>query len=261
MKKMATKFLPALLLLLSVSASYAQTAQDFTTNDCGGISHHLFSELDSGKIVVICFVMPCASCIGPAQAANTTVQEFASTHPGKVRFYLADDFANTPCGTLVSWANNNGMSGVTCFSNQGVTLSPYGAGGMPKTVVLGGSDHKVHFVEDDGLNTTNLKAAINSAILLSSVPEGEAKADFQLKVYPNPATDQITVQYVLSESSPLSFEVYNLLGVRVNEVAVDSQDPGEQSATIDLVGLGEGIYFIKMKGGEFSQTIKFNIAQ
>lgn len=258
---MATQFLPALLLLLSVSVSNAQTAQDFTANDCGGISHHLFSELDSGKIVVICFVMPCATCIGPAQAANTTVQEFASTHPGKVRFYLADDFANTPCGTLVSWANNNGMSGVTCFSHQDVTEAPYGPDGMPKTVVLGGTDHKVHFVENGGLNTTNLKAAINSAILLSSVSEVEAKADFQLKVYPNPAIDQITVQYVLSESTPLGFEVYDLLGVKVKEVALETQAPGEQTTTIDLDGLGEGIYFIRMKGGEFTHTTKFTVTQ
>lgn len=261
MKKMATKFLPALLLLLSVSVTKAQTAQDFTANDCGGISHHLFSVLDSGKIVVICFVMPCASCIGPAQAANTTVQEFATTHPGQVRFYLADDFANTPCGTLVSWANNNGMSGVTCFSNQGVTEAPYGPDGMPKTVVLGGTDHKVHFVENGGLNTTNLKAAINSAILLSSVPEIETKADFQLEVYPNPATDHISVQYVLTESTPLSFEVYNLLGVQVKQLTVETQAPGEQTAAIDLSGLEEGIYFLKMKGGEISQTIKFTVTQ
>ncbi len=261
MKKMAAKFLPALLLFLSLSVANAQTAQDFTANDCGGISHHLFSELDSGKIVVICFVMPCGTCIGPAQAANTTVQEFATTHPGKVRFYLADDFANTPCGTLVSWANNNGMSGVTSFSHQDVTEAPYGPDGMPKTVVLGGTDHKVHFVENGGLNTTNLKAAINSAILLSSVSEVEAKADFQLNVYPNPATDQITVQYVLSESTPLSFEVYNLLGVKVKEVAVETQDPGEQTTAIGLGGLGEGIYFLKMKGGEFSQTMKFTVTQ
>ncbi|MHB1276762.1 MAG: T9SS type A sorting domain-containing protein, partial [Bacteroidia bacterium] len=238
---MATKFLPVSLLLLSLSASYAQTAQDFTANDCGGISHHLFSELDSGKIIVICFVMPCSSCIGPAQGANTTVQDFATTHPGKVRFYLADDFANTPCGTLVSWANNNGMSGVTSFSNPDVTEAPYGPDGMPKTVVLGGTDHKVHFVENGGLNTTNLKAAINSAILLSSVPEAETKADFQLKVYPNPATDHIFVQYVISESSPLGFEIYNMVGVQVNEVAVEAGTPGEQSFAIGLNGLSEGI--------------------
>ena len=47
--------------LVTASFTFAQTATDFTANDCAGTSHHLFAELDAGKIIVAAFVMPCGS--------------------------------------------------------------------------------------------------------------------------------------------------------------------------------------------------------
>lgn len=261
MKKIVSHLLPAIFLLIGSSITLGQTASDFTANDCGGTSHHLFSELDSGFVVVISFVMPCGTCIGPTQSAFTAVQDYAGTHPGKVRFYLADDFGNTPCGTLTSWANNNGMGGVTTLSHQEVTETPYGSGGMPKIVVLGGWDHKVHFVQNGGLNTTNFKNAINTALTLSSVPESETKTDFQLKVFPNPAIDDISVHYVLSRSAPVNVEIYNMVGVLVKEHSLPIQEPGEQIAGIGIADLSDGVYLVKMKGAEFSQTCKFVVAR
>lgn len=261
MKTSVTRFIPALLFLLAQTSSFAQTAKDFTTNDCSGKSHHLFSELDAGKVVVICFVMPCATCIGPAQAAFTTVQEYETSHPGRVVFYLADDFANTSCGTLTSWANNNGMAGVTAFSHKDVTETPYGTGGMPKTVVLAGFEHKVYFVENGGLNTGNLKNAINTALVLSSFPAIKTKDDIQLNVYPNPARDYLTVHFVIPENSTTTIEIYNLVGIKVKDVAIVADVSGEQSFDIDLNGLSDGIYFLKIKRNEFFHTVKFTVAR
>ena len=40
------------LIFLIVDFSFAQTtATDFTTNDCDGVSHHLFEELDNGDVI------------------------------------------------------------------------------------------------------------------------------------------------------------------------------------------------------------------
>jgi hypothetical protein len=54
-----------LLFFCFVNSSISQTAADFTANDCNGTSHHLFAELNAGKVVVVAFVMPCTDCIGP----------------------------------------------------------------------------------------------------------------------------------------------------------------------------------------------------
>lgn len=41
-----------------------EKATNFTCNDCSGVPHDLFNTLDSGKIVVMVWVMPCGACTG-----------------------------------------------------------------------------------------------------------------------------------------------------------------------------------------------------
>ena len=71
------------------------TATDFHVADCDGNSHHLFSELDSGKVVVIVWVMPCGPCATYALNAYAAVQTYSSSHPNRVLFYLVDDYNQT----------------------------------------------------------------------------------------------------------------------------------------------------------------------
>ena len=49
-----------IIFLLIISSKYGfsqNNATDFTALDCDGVSHHLFSELDSGKVIVIAWVI------------------------------------------------------------------------------------------------------------------------------------------------------------------------------------------------------------
>ena len=56
-------FIP-FLLLLTTSIGSQTTALDFEQADCDSGVHHLFSELDAGKVVILDFVMSnCAPCI------------------------------------------------------------------------------------------------------------------------------------------------------------------------------------------------------
>jgi hypothetical protein len=48
-------------------------------------------------------------------------------------------------------------------------MSDYGGSGMPKTVILAGSAHKVYFNENNSLNSSNFTAALNNAITGSAL--------------------------------------------------------------------------------------------
>ena len=92
-----------IIFLLIISSKYGfsqNNATDFTALDCDGVSHHLFSELDSGKVIVIAWVMPCGPCGSIALDAYTASLGYAISNPGRVEFYLVDDFANTDCASL-----------------------------------------------------------------------------------------------------------------------------------------------------------------
>jgi len=73
-------------------------------------------------------------------------------------------------------------------------------------------------------------------------------------VYPNPAKDEITIDYLLEESA--SMEIYNSLGQKVMTEALLEGD----AHIIDTSKLLNGIYFYSIKqNGEAILTGKFSI--
>ncbi len=247
-----------LLLTIKTLSCFSQTAVDFTANDCAGNPHHLFAELDAGKVIVVSFVMPCGSCIAPSLSAQSMVQEYAVTNPGTVLFYISDDAANTPCATLSSWATTNGMGSAPDFSDLTFRESDYGVIAMPKIVVLGGANHHVFFNHNGGsLDTTLLKNAINSALATTAVPQIN-NAGFNLSLFPNPAKDQISLSYSLPQSLDVSIDIYNIIGSRIVSVFNEKQSSGKHELLINFTNkISNGIYYLKIKAGESTESFKF----
>ena len=257
MKKHIQVFL--LLVLSGLIASAQTTATDFTVNDCSGASHHLFAELDAGKIIVMAMVDPCGSCVGPSKSALTIVNSFATSNPGRVLYYLVDDVGNTTCANLTSWGASSSITNVVTISNSAVNQNSYGGPAMPKIVVVAGTDHKIYFKQDNALTSSNLTTAINAALGATGV--AEKKFNLQLSVFPNPAVDKLTIDYTLNQASEVTFEVYNLLGTKVRTINAGKQSSGDQKMSIDFENLSNGVYFLKLTAGEYTQIMKFTIAR
>lgn len=254
------KILLTAIVALSVISAIAQTtATNFNVNDCSGTNHDLFAALDAGKVVVIAWPMPCGSCIAPCLSAYTEVQNYSSSYPGRVLYYLVDDYANTSCSSLTSWANTNGITGVPVFSNAAISMADYGTNGMPKVVVLGGPTHDVLFNQNNGLNVTNFNNAIMQG-LTTGINENK-QGDFKLSLFPNPSTtNKTTINYTLAESSDVTFEIYNTLGAKVKSMTFEKQSAGKHESVLDFETLTNGIYFIKLNAGDSSQLLKFTVA-
>lgn len=255
------KSLLSLLISSAIITVSAQTATNFTTNDCTGASHTLFTELDAGKVIVMCWVMPCATCIAPASTDAATVQSFASSHPGRVKFYLLDDNGGTTCTTLNSWANTNSITADATFQNAGnaVKMTDYGTAGMPKTVVLGGTSHTVFYNTNGSVSSTALQSAITNA-LNSTTGIAEQEYFSSLNLFPNPADSRSEISYTLNASSNVKIEVYNIVGEKAATVFSGFQNAGEQSMSIDTQKLSNGIYFVKLTSGSSEKTIKLSVA-
>lgn len=249
-------------LFLNVIIAYGQTtATDFTLTDCSGNPHNLFTDLDAGKVIVISFVMPCASCIGPSVSAYNTVGNYATSNPGRVLFYLSDDNGTTPCSTLTNWASQNGMPNATVISNTALKMSQYNGNGvgMPKIVVLGGTNHSVFYNENNGNNLHTIDAAINLALTATGVAESENNLE-NLNVFPNPVKNNATVVYSLTQPTEVSCEVFNILGEKIKTIAVEKQPAGKQKIQFDVETFTNGIYFIKINTVDASEIVKFTVA-
>ena len=145
------------------------TATDFTTNDCNGVNHNLFDSLDAGNVIVISWVMPDIASATYSAPAYNAVHSFSTSHPGRVHFYIADDYANTTCANLINFGNYFNMPNSTFFSSADISMSDYGTNGMPKVVVLGGDSHTVYYNQNDNqINFNDVQTAIANALILQT---------------------------------------------------------------------------------------------
>jgi hypothetical protein len=235
-------------VLLSLSSFSQSMAKDFTAADCAGATHNLFSELNEGKVVVLVWVMPCAVCIGPAVAAHNLVQTYSGSFPGKVVFYLADDFGTTNCNTLGTWAAANGITDVTLFSKSVIKMSDYGENGMPKGIVLGGTNHAVFFNEKDEFNMSAMKLAIDAALAVggsSTTAISEIPSDRITNVFPNPSGGLIEAIYHSEGSETIRVDFFDVTGKTVSESQMVEMIPGNNSIILAPGSLPGGIYFLR----------------
>ena len=242
-------------ILTSLGFAYAQTtATNFTTNDCDGISHTLFDELDDDKVIVISWVMPCNPCATYAGYAADAVQAFATSHPGRVKHYLADDYANSTCSYLSGWASNYNISTDAVFSDGQLDMSDYGTPGMPKVVVLGKNSHTIYYNKNDNTITQiDVEDAITLA-LTATVGIDEEATNLQLNAYPNPTTGFINIEY--TSQSPVQFDVINMLGEKV----LSQNTNNTKNATVDVSNLTKGIYFLRMIADSKTTNLKFTLS-
>jgi len=243
------------VILTTLGFAYAQTtATDFTTNDCSGDPHTLFDELDNDQVIVIAWVMPCGPCATYAGYASDAVQSFATSHPGRVKYYLADDFGNNTCSYLTGWAANYNITADAIFSDLSLDMHDYGTTGMPKVVVLGKNTHTIYYNENDNKTT---QIGVENAITLALAPlvgiDEEEINNLNLTAYPNPTTGIINVDY--NSKKPVQFNVINMLGENV----FSQNTNNTKNTTIDISNLNKGFYFLQMITESKTTSLKFTL--
>ena len=245
---------------LSIFVQAQTTATNFTCNDCAGNPHDLFTELNAGKVIVIDWVMPCGACVAPSVTAYNIVQSYATSNPGQVFMYIVDDYANTNCASINSFATTYNMPNTTKFVNASISMSNYGAAGMPKIIVVGGgTSHTVYYNQNGAGNATALQAAIDAALLASSVQDFNATINTNF-LSPNPAKNSSVISFSLSTGSNTQLEIYNQLGEKTKTVFSGNLQQGEHQFDISTAELPNGIYFLKLTAGTATKTLKLVVA-
>lgn len=258
---MIKKLTLSLLLIWLTISMQAQYATNFICNDCTGTSHNLFDELNAGKVVVLCWVMPCASCILPSLTTHSIVKGYETTNPGQVVMYIADDYANTNCTSLTGWVTNNGMGDATVFSNASIKMSDYGSAGMPKVVVVADYDHAVFFNANNSVNGDELKAAIDRAIdaTITGTKNPVSENHPTLHISPNPATDNCELTLMLPQAGDVKISLVNTNGVLCSSVNFQNLAKGTNVLMLPTIGIPSGIYLVKVESPMLNLVTKLSI--
>jgi hypothetical protein len=233
--------------LFSLSARCQETAMDFTQDDCEGSSHHLFTELDAGKVIILEYVMlNCAPCINGTKALENITAPYEISHPGRVRIYSFGFLNSYTCEQIVAWKNDNNFIHPV-FNNGEEQVAYYGGMGMPTIVVTGTNEHKV-FCKSIGYTPAvdaEIKAAIDSALLYNPTGIGEKIATDHLSVYPTLFTGSFNIEAdeALSGSEVVIFDSF---GREVMEDVI----PASGRLAIDGSSFAKGMYFVRLEGGQ-----------
>jgi len=246
-----------LALCCSVPLSAQSTGTNFSVKDCNNNQHDLFSTLDSGKVVILVWVMPCGSCIGPAKTSYNVSQSFKSSHPDKIRYFLIDDYGNSTCASTANWGASNGVKPHAVFSDASIKMSDYGSDGMPKVVILGGPNHTIFFNKNnaDAGNATDIQAAINSA--LSAATSIEEPSTNNIHLFPNPAATMVHVVFSEQQSMPVSLEITNLIGETVASYVVNESVMSDR-VLLQVSDIPNGLYMIRVQGRVLRLAINRN---
>ena len=73
--------------------------------------------------------------------------------------------------------------------------------------------------------------------------------------YPNPVRERATVRYELPTERAVTVAVYDALGRKVRTL-VDEAQSGRQEVTLAARGLASGVYFVRMRAGDFVASRK-----
>lgn len=260
---MKIKIIGSFLALFSFGFANAQVAVNFTCDDCNGVTHDLFTELDTGNVIVLLWVMPCISCIVPAQTTHSTVLGFQSEHPNKVFMYLCDDFADTDCTSLGDWATTNGVTNTTNFSDASIKMTDYGFNEMNKVVVIGGLDHTVYYRADNVVNADELAVAIQTAIDESptSVFIVNGATPFSAMLYPNPAGPMAHLIIDSDRDTEMEITVSNELGQKISQIFDGPVLTGETIFKINTTAWGPGIYLVNIEDHSHFEHIKLIVSE
>ncbi|WP_261989956.1 S8 family peptidase [Hymenobacter sp. BT190] len=96
-------------------------------------------------------------------------------------------------------------------------------------------------------------AARSTASALSAGSQTHA-ADEQVYVAPNPFAERATLNYQLAEAGPVSLELYDMMGRKVQTVLQAQQAAGRHEQVIEGAKLPAGTYVYKLKANQKTQS-------
>ncbi|MDZ7262858.1 MAG: T9SS type A sorting domain-containing protein, partial [candidate division KSB1 bacterium] len=145
--------------------------------------------------------------------------------------------------------------------------------------ILPAKNKTINFYLDQEFPVRHLKVIVGTEEYAEGQADGIPLVPLEYHLaqnYPNPfsatgkstigGTGGTTIEYQLGKRSPVMLEIYNILGHRVRTLADEVQNTGHHSVRWNglndaAVPVTSGVYFYRLKAGEFTTTRKLVVIQ
>jgi len=115
------------------------------------------------------------------------------------------------------------------------------------------------------LNFYDVKVDLGNPITVPTYTSVDDNADglpteFALNQnYPNPFNPTTTIEFALPKSSEVSLVIYDVLGRVVKEIVSGTYEAGNHKVIFNATNMASGIYFYKLKAGDFVSVKKLTL--
>lgn len=141
---------------------------------------------------------------------------------------------------------SDGDGGITAGARIGTT-----ANGIPQTSFLyDGPDDTWYFTLNTPMVRMNLDPASNTIGL------EEQSQLFGAEIFPNPASDNFAVRYIMGVASEVTIKVTDITGKVVAEFAEGMQTEGKHTLDVNASSFAEGVYYVTIASGNSILTKK-----
>ncbi|HTP13295.1 MAG TPA: T9SS type A sorting domain-containing protein, partial [Bacteroidota bacterium] len=174
--------------------------------------------------------------------------------PGTYYTAFSFDSSNVLFAAMEEYNYTTGRSmgrGVYRTANQGASWTYAGLDSLAVKKLISYGD-TTYAITDDGIFVLMASPATGVGRKSGSTP-----AVYVLfQNYPNPFNPTTAISYQLSAVSKVTLKVYDLLGREVATLVDGEVNAGKHEATFDASRLASGIYFYRLRAGNFTDTKK-----
>jgi hypothetical protein len=121
-----------------------------------------------------------------------------------------------------------------------------------------GPYYMFYTIFEDSLNGhINLFARKQTVVIGNVASEIPSANQFILRQnYPNPFNPSTNLSYVIGNSSFVTLKVYDVLGEEVATLVNEEKFPGTYNINFNAVHLSSGVYYYRLKAGNYTETKK-----
>ncbi len=158
------------------------------------------------------------------------------------------DFTNNQVRFFIGSNSNAPLRSTITFDGRLEVNALYFAGGLNPTYI------------DDIV--VKVKGIYITSVENNDEPPKEIPTKFSLlQNYPNPFNPGTVIEYGIPKSAPVELKVFDLLGRELSVLVDEQQAPGTYQVQFDGQNLPAGLYFYRLRAGEFCETRKMVIVK
>lgn len=121
-------------------------------------------------------------------------------------------------------------------------------------------DDEGGIIYSDTLIVNNVTTDVSTSIIEIDKKDNPFNENL-ISVYPNPAANDLTIEYILGKTQIIKLELYNSSGILVKELVNERKSVGLNQLLLDITNLTAGAYFIKMHSGGDVSNVKFEVVK